>query len=118
MRSKTWAAVIRIVRGLPSGVGASIRKPVPTVRVPSPSGCSSWTVALIRSTERSQAIEPLVFTLYLSGGLNRPRDDASAFDHSPAPAQADGLPHSLGDLIHEPAPIDGRDRSRRIFHQH
>ena len=53
----TWLAVTSTVRGRPSGVGSEIRKPVPTVRVPSPSGCSTWTVAWIRSTDMSTAID-------------------------------------------------------------
>ncbi len=54
MRLKTWRAVTRTTRGVPSARGASIRNPVPTVRVPSPWGWSSWTVALISDTVRSQ----------------------------------------------------------------
>ena len=54
--SNTWFAVTRMVCGLPSGVVSVIRKPVPTVRVPSPSGCSSWTVACISCADRSMTM--------------------------------------------------------------
>ena len=48
--------LISTVRGFPSAPGAEIRKPVPTVRVPSPSGCSTCTVAWISSTARSMTM--------------------------------------------------------------
>ena len=54
---KTWLAVTRTTLGVPSGPGSETRKPVPTVRSPDPMGCSSSTVAPIRSTDMSMVME-------------------------------------------------------------
>src|SRR5665213_1615055 len=54
--SENRLAVTSTTLGVPSGAGSEIRKPVPTVRRPAPMGCSSSTVAPMRSTDMSKAI--------------------------------------------------------------
>jgi len=41
MRSNTWRAVTSTVRGVPSGFGSLIRKPVPMIWLPFGNFCST-----------------------------------------------------------------------------